>query len=184
MKKLYLFIIIAAVAVVSWLTISRTKQNENISSTVSTATPAASRAQLEKAPNFNLQDYGGKKVTLADFAGKPTVINSWASWCPFCRQEIPDFVSAQKEFGGKVTIIAVDRAESLAVAKGYTDKQGTTAGLIFLLDPEDSFYKSIGGFSMPETIFVDKNGNIVDHKRGPMDLTEIRQKIEKLAITP
>jgi thiol-disulfide isomerase/thioredoxin len=127
-----------------------------------------------------LNDYKGKTVKLSDFAGKPLVINSWASWCPFCRQEIPDFVTAQKEFGDKVVIVAVNRQESLEVAKGYTDKQGTTNNLIFLLDPSDSFYQSIGGFSMPETIFVDKNGNIAEHKRGPMDLNEIRQKIQQL----
>lgn len=134
----------------------------------------------DKAPDFSLKDYGGKTVGLADFAGKPLIINSWASWCPFCREELPAFVAAQKEFGDKATIIAIDRAESIGVAKGYTDRQGTTAGLIFLLDPSDSFYQSIGGFSMPETIFVDKNGVVVDHKRGPMDLSEIRERAQKI----
>lgn len=138
------------------------------------------QAELEKAPDFVLQDYSGKTVRLADFAGKPVVINSWAAWCPFCRQEIPDFVTAQKEFGDKVVIIAIDRAESSAVAKGYTNQQGTSNNLILLLDPSDSFYQSIGGFSMPETIFVDKNGNVTERKRGPMDINEIRKKIQKL----
>jgi len=138
------------------------------------------QVQLEKAHDFALQDYNDNTVKLADFAGKPLVINSWAAWCPFCRKELPDFVTAQEEFGDKVVIIAIDRSESLAVAKGFTDQQGTTGKLVFLLDPSDSFYQSIGGFSMPETIFVNKDGNIVDHKRGPMDLNEIRQKIEKI----
>lgn len=181
MKKTYLFIILAVTVVaIGWLAVSRTGQSPSTSSTGDTATPTRQEAQLEKAPNFSLQDYNGKTVNLSDFAGKPIVINSWASWCPFCRQEIPDFVTAQKEFGDKVVIIAIDRAESVGVAKGYTDQQGTTNNLIFLLDQPDSFYQSIGGFSMPETIFVDKNGNIVDHKRGPMDINEIRQKISKI----
>lgn len=180
MRKQYLFIIIIAVIVIGWLAISKTKQDKNISPASNTPTSTESQAQLEKASDFHLQDYNGKTVSLADFAGKPVVINSWASWCPFCRQEIPDFVTAQKEFGDKVVIIAIDRSESLAVAKAYTDQQGTTKSLLFLLDPDDSFYKSVGGFSMPETIFVDKNGNIVDHKRGPMDINEIRQKIGKI----
>ncbi len=131
-------------------------------------------------PDFALQDYGGKTARLADFAGKPLVINSWAAWCPFCRKELVDFAVAQKEFGNKVVIIAIDRAESRNTAKKYTDELSVTNGIVFLLDPSDSFYQSIGGFSMPETIFVDKNGNIVDHKRGPMTLEEIRQKITQL----
>ena len=79
-----------------------------------------------------------------------------------------------------MVIIAIDRAESLAVAKGYTDQLGITNDMVFLMDPSDSFYQSIGGFSMPETIFVDENGNVVEHKRGVMDLQEIRQKIQKI----
>ncbi|MBI2004627.1 TlpA family protein disulfide reductase [Patescibacteria group bacterium] len=130
--------------------------------------------------NLALKDYNGKTVTLADFSGKPLVINAWAAWCPFCRKELPDFVTAQKEFGDKVVIIAINRQESLAVAKGYTDMQGTSNDLIFLLDQGDSFYQAISGFSMPETIFVDRNGAIAEHKRGPMDINEIRQKIQKL----
>ncbi len=108
------------------------------------------------------------------------MINSWAAWCPFCREELKDFSTVQEELRDNVVIIAVDRAEPLAVAKQYTDELGVTGELVLLLDPNDSFYRSIGGFSMPETIFVDANGNIQFHKRGPMPLSEIRLRISKL----
>ena len=135
---------------------------------------------LVKAPDFSLQDYSGQTVSLADFVGTPLVINSWAAWCPFCKKELPDFAAAQKEFGEQVVIIAIDRAESLEVSKKYSDELGATDDLIFLLDPDDSFYQSIGGFSMPETIFVDRDGFIREHKRGPMELDEMREKINNL----
>jgi len=118
-------------------------------------------------------------VALADFAGKPLVINAWAAWCPFCVKELPDFVLLQKEFPG-VVVIAIDRAESLSTAKSYTDDLGITEDLVFLLDRKDSFYKSLGGFSMPETIFVDKDGVTQSHKRGIMDLDEMRRNVEKI----
>lgn len=176
MNKFLVVIGIIIVAAVGWFVLFRTGKNQAPSPT-SQATP---NVEEGKAPDFHLQDYNGKTISLADFAGKPIVINSWASWCPFCRQELPDFATVQKELGDKVIIIAIDRQESLATAKSYTDAQGTSNSLIFLLNPNDSFYKSIGGFSMPETIFVDKSGNIVDHKRGPMDVNEIRQRIKKI----
>lgn len=146
-------------------------------------TPAASQSQAgpnEQVPNLSFTDYNGRTVALADFRGKPLVVNAWASWCPFCRKELPDFAAAQKEFGDKVVIIAVDRAEPLGTAKKYSDGLGVTNNLVLLLDPNDSLYQAIGGFSMPETIFVDKNGNIREHKRGPIDLGEMRQKINAL----
>ena len=136
--------------------------------------------QLPKAPDFSLEDYNGNTVALADFKGQPLLVNSWAVWCPFCVKELEDFAKLQQEFGDEITIIAIDRAESLSLVKRYTDDLGVTDTLVFLLDPQDSFYRSIGGFSMPETIFVDQNGDIVFHKRGPMPLEEMRQRVEEV----
>lgn len=130
--------------------------------------------------DLSFTNYNGDTVSLSDFRGKPLVINSWATWCPFCREELIDFVSAQKEFGDKVVIIAIDRAETREAAKKYTDELGVTGDMVFLLDPSDNFYQSIGGFSMPETVFIDSEGNTVFHKRGPMDIQEMRERIQQL----
>jgi len=129
---------------------------------------------------LNLADYNGNTVSLEKFRGKPLVINSWAVWCPFCRKELVDFATLQQEFGNRVTAIAIDRQEPLAKAKGFTDELGITNDMLFLLDSSDSFYKSIGGFSMPETIFVNGAGEIVVHKRGPMELDEMREHTNKI----
>ncbi len=134
--------------------------------------------KLRLAPEFALRDYEGREVKLSDFRGKPLLVNVWASWCPFCRDELRDFAAIQKEFGDKIVIIAIDRAESLEVVKKYSDDLGVTDKLVFLLDPADSFYQSIGGFSMPETIFVNKEGLLISHKRGPMRQEEIRRRIQ------
>lgn len=142
--------------------------------------PSARESGLRSAPDFSFKDYDGNTVTLAQFRGTPLVVNSWAAWCPFCREELKDFAVVQKEFGDRLVIIAIDRAEPLATAKKYSDELGVTSDLIFLLDPSDSFYQSIGGFSMPETIFVDREGRIVFHKRGPMDASEIRERVTRL----
>jgi len=131
-------------------------------------------------PNLSFSDYNGTTIAFADFKGTPLVINSWAAWCPFCLKELPDFAAVQKEFGDQVVIIAIDRAESLKTSKRYTDDLGITDDLIFLLDPKDSFYRAIVGFSMPETIFVDSEGIIREHKRGVMNLEEIRERINRL----
>ena len=169
-KVLAIVIGILIVGGVGWFAISNRNAPEE----------STRQTQSEKAPDFALQDYDGKIVKLVDFTGKPLIINSWAAWCPFCRKELVDFAAAQKELGNDVAIIAIDRAESRETAKKYTDELGVTNDLIFLLDPSDSFYQSIGGFSMPETIFVDREGNIAERKRGPMEINEIRQKIQKL----
>ena len=169
MKILVIIIGILIVGGIGWLVISSRNTPDSLS-----------RAQSESVPDFALQDYEGKTVKLSDFKGKPMVINSWAVWCPFCRKELVDFAAAQKEFGDTVAIIAIDRTETRDIAKRYTDELGVTGDMVFLLDPSDSFYQSLGGFSMPETIFVDSKGAIVFHKRGPMDLSEINERVQQL----
>jgi len=170
-KKSVLIITVLAIIVGGFLLLRFTPQNHQ---------QMQGSLIADKVFALQLNDYNGKPISLADFKGRPLVINSWAAWCPFCRKELVDFAAAQKEFGDKVAIIAVDRAETRDVAKKYTDELGVTDGMTFLLDPSDDFYQSIGGFSMPETIFIDKSGAVSIHKRGPMDPEEMRQKIQQL----
>jgi len=168
MNKALPYIIIAFVIIVAgaWI-FSRPDQQPPF-------TAGNSDSKFGSVPDFTFEDYEGNSVSLTSFQGQPIIVNSWATWCPFCINELPDFVELQEELGDQVTIIAVDRSESLSQAKQYTDDLQITDDLVFVLDPSDSFYKSIGGFSMPETIFVDSDGTIQQHKRGFMRLDEMR----------
>ena len=44
----------------------------------------------QRLPNFNLETVDGEEVSLSDYRGKVVFVNFWASWCPFCVDEIPD----------------------------------------------------------------------------------------------
>lgn len=181
MKNTILIIIIGILVIGGFIIFLTGGESDVASTSVSeTEVNATAVESFDKAPDFSLKDYNGNLVSLSDFVGRPMIINSWAAWCPFCRKELVDFAIAQKEFGDSVVIIAIDRAESLNTAKKYSDELGVSDDFIFLLDPSDSFYKSIGGFSMPETIFVDAEGNIRHHKRGPMNVAEISQRAQQL----
>jgi thiol-disulfide isomerase/thioredoxin len=167
MNKKIISIAIAAIVVVAGIGLYLTEQNK---------TPPQNRDIFD----LSFEDYTGTVVSLSDFAGRPLVINAWAAWCPFCRKELPDFAAAQQEFGDAVVIIAINRAEPREVAKKYSDELEITGTIILLLDPLDVFYQTINGFSMPETVFINKDGIIKIHKRGFMDITEIREKINTI----
>ncbi|MEX2369145.1 MAG: TlpA disulfide reductase family protein [Candidatus Paceibacterota bacterium] len=144
-------------------------------------------AESDKGSDFDafadivLLDYEGNERTLAEFRGRPLVINSWATWCPFCRAELPDFARLQSEYeSDDVVVIAIDRRESRERAEEYTDGIDVSDRMLFLLDRNDDFYQIIGGFSMPETIFMNSAGEIVVHKRGPMELREMQEHVEKI----
>lgn len=130
-------------------------------------------------PELVFKDYEGAEVHIAAIKGHPILLNAWASWCPFCLRELADMATLQREFGDRIQVIAVNRGESLETAKKYTDQFDFFHDLFFVLDPSDSLYQGIGGFSMPETIFIDIKGFIRDHKRGPMDLVEMRRRVKQ-----
>ncbi|MAZ40707.1 hypothetical protein CL654_01130 [bacterium] len=141
---------------------------------------ALNNGGLFPLPDLTLEDHNGNTHSFSDFQGEVLIINSWATWCPFCVTELPDFAELQEEFGDDIQVIAVNRKESLEESKSYVEDRGIADGMLFLLDPEDSFYRSIGGFSMPETIYVNKEGEIVIHKRGFMPLSEMREKTQEV----
>lgn len=130
-------------------------------------------------PELTLKNYDGAEIKLADLKGKPLVINMWASWCPFCREELSHFTELQKELGDRVMIVAVNRGEQLETTQQFSSQSAEGPRMTFLLDPEDTLYPALGGFSMPETIFVDAEGNIAAHKRGPMTLEEMRRRAQE-----
>ncbi len=131
----------------------------------------------EGATQFTTVD--GAPADLSQFDGKVQVVNAWATWCPFCVQELPDLAELATEYADQdVAVIAINRKEDPARAKAFIDSLGGLPGITFIMDGDDNFYSSIGGFSMPETIFYDAEGNVVVHKRGFMALDEMRQHVE------
>lgn len=137
-------------------------------------------SDLDRLSKITLTDYDGNTKFLGDYSGKMLVVNSWAVWCPFCVKELPDFAALQKAFPDEIMVIAINRAESLEKVRRFTDELGISEDMVFLMDRKDDFYKTIGGFSMPETVFIDRDGAIVFHKRGPMTLEEMKNQVEKL----
>lgn len=159
---------------------------------VSFGTPDKSTSEAEdpnlqtntQAPEFSLQDYDGNTVSLDDIDKPITVINVWASWCPFCTDELPHFAKLQESFPEQVEVVAINRGENKQTAKSFTDQRNLSEKLTFLLDPSESYYQKIGGFAMPETLFVDANNNIFKHHRGPLSFAEMKEVITKQLTAP
>ena len=65
----------------------------------------ATSLRAAPAPAFNLQDLSGNPVKLSDYTGKVVILDFWATWCPPCRAEIPNFVELQKEYGKQGLVV-------------------------------------------------------------------------------
>lgn len=132
------------------------------------------------APDFELVDYNGRKISLGDFRGQPVFLNFWASWCPFCLDEMPLMADVQEEFGDKFVTIGVNRGENLETSRDFSDRVGVTGRFILLLDEKDKLFREYGGFAMPYSIFIDADGVIRDIKLGPLMRRELISKLNTI----
>lgn len=130
--------------------------------------------------SITLKDYAGNDVRLSDFKRKPLVVFMWASWCPYCAAEIGNLAQLKKTYGDQINTVAVNRAEPQQVAEPYTNALTQKEGILFLLDANDALFKSIQGYAMPETIFIDKGGTVTYHQRGPLKLEEAEGYLKTL----
>ena len=121
--------------------------------------------------NIVTKDIHGKEFSSKDFANYDlTMVNVFATWCTACIQEIPDLVEVQKEMQAKgVNIIGIvtdtvdDTGENQeAIEKAKLIQEKTKANYSFLMPDKTNFNGRLNGIqALPETFFVDKNGQIV-----------------------
>lgn len=111
------------------------------------------------APDMEFVDATGAKHRIADFKGKPVMVNLWATWCAPCKIEMPTLAALQKRYEGKVEVLAVsiDKPEQAAEAKAFIAKN---APLAFYQEPTlaipFAFTPPVTGF--PTTIFYGSDG--------------------------
>lgn len=150
---------------------------------VSVVREKAGPSLVGKDAGVTLTDYSGKKVRFDSFVSilgtKPTVVFFWATWCPYCTAEFKS-LSVLKQLYPQAQIVAVNRGESSAEAKQYTDALALPGDIVYLLDANDALFKKFDGYAVPETIFINNHGEEVLHKHGPMTEEEIQAAMQQL----
>lgn len=130
-----------------------------------------------KAPAFSLPDTSGNPVSLSDMQGKVTVVNFWASWSPYSKDELSSLIRLKKEFGDDVSIVALNRDSNPNEGKAYLASLQLNQELIYVYDRNDDYFKKVQGFAVPETLFLIGNEDIYFQKHGPMTYDEMKEQI-------
>lgn len=139
-------------------------------------------AATTPAPDFTMTDADGATLTLADFKGKPVLLNFWASWCGPCQSEMPDIQTAWKEHGTDVEFVIVNmtgmNGETEQSAKAFLADAGYTFPCYF--DANNSAATAFGVSSIPQTYLINAEGNIIGAYMGAMDASVLAQGIDML----
>jgi len=139
--------------------------------------------QRVTAPDFTVQDLDGNDVKLSDLLGKPVVLNFWASWCPPCKREMPDFNAVFGELGGDVhfmMVCMVDGArETKETGAAFIAENGYAFPIYFDIRQEAAILYGVR--SIPTTMFIDSGGYIITKAEGSIDEDTLRLGISYIA---
>ncbi len=121
-------------------------------------------------PEFNLPDINGKIRDVSEWDGDVVVINFWATWCPPCREEIPEFIKLQEKYadhGLQFIGIALQQAEDV---REFASMMGMNYPILVgeeeVIQVSSEYGNSIG--ALPYTAIVDRQSRIAFLKRGPL----------------
>ncbi len=137
----------------------------------------SSRPAPPAAKNFTLAELGrpGHVVSLAGFAGRPLIVNFFASWCPPCRRETPLLARFYSGSKGSVVVIGVDandeagrRAVPPPVRRYLSDRLRPAPGVVTT---------SYGVYGLPQTFFLNSKHRIVKHVFGALTLSQLHSGV-------
>lgn len=191
MKKSLFAILLAAFLIgISILTInsfnssnSNTEPSVNNTSNKSNASTQTADANSNiiktKAIDFKLKDLNGQEVSLSDLKGKKVFLNFWATWCPPCKEEMPEIENLyQGTKDSDLVIVAVEIGEPLNTVKPFIETNKYNFKI--LLDLDQSVATKYNITSIPTSYFIDTEGYIISKHVGSMNIDQMKTYIKTL----
>ena len=150
--------------------------------TLATQSTEAVETQKQAAPDFTVYDLEGNAHKLSDFRGKPVILNFWATWCGYCKMEMPDFEEKYQQYGEDVHFLMVNvtdsAQETMETASAYVQEQGFTFPVYYDTSLEATTAYQANG--LPVTYFIDAEGNFVAWQQGMLSADTLQRGIDIL----
>lgn len=134
------------------------------------------------APNFTVYTEDGTAVKLSELYGKPIILNFWASWCPPCKSEMPDFESMYQKYGEDIHFVMINltdgQRETVESGAAYVEAQGFTFPVYFDSDLDAANNYQV--YSVPMTYFLDVEGYAIARASGAIDAATLERGISMI----
>jgi peroxiredoxin len=131
-------------------------------------------------PDFILPQLDGSLLKLSDYLGKVIILDFWATWCPPCRAEIPDFINLYNEYREKgLLIIGISLDSSgIETVKKFVNKMGINYPIVM---GNNKVINDFGGITgIPTTFIIDRKGNQIQKFVGYRSKEVFESEIKKL----
>ncbi len=158
-------------------------QSEKESEGTDTSEENGTNEEKPLVPDFTLKSSEGEEVSLSDYAGKVVVLNFWASWCPPCKKEMPDFQKLYDELAeSEDTVLLMlnqtdGKRETEKKADNYIEEEGLTFPILY--DTGEVGGSIFGINSIPTTVVIDREGRLSDYVLGRTEYQKVAQMIEE-----
>lgn len=134
-------------------------------------------ASIPSTPLTTLQHDEVTLPAVLSEAGRPMVVNLWASWCPPCRREMPVFEQAQQE-RDDVTFVFVNQGEDLSTVNAFLQQESLTLDNVYL-DQNNALGHDVGAMAMPTTLYYNADGTLVDTHFGELSRATLDRSLER-----
>ena len=145
---------------------------------------AAALCEADAKPavlDLKLRDMNGVEVNLADFKGKPMLINFWATWCPPCLEEIPYFVELTEKYKKDgLVVLGISTDDTPDQLKPFAGNLKMNYPVLVGLDQPDVERAFGAMWAIPVTVFVKKDGNVCKEHKGTQTKEFFEQHIKAL----
>lgn len=134
-------------------------------------------------PSFAAIALDGTTFSSDQLAGRPAIVNVWASWCNPCVDEHPVLLDTAAHHASEVTMVGIVYQDTPDGARGFLARYGD-GGWPNLLDTSGQIAIDLGVTGPPETFFVDAKGIVRAHHVGPLTAAEMSAQLTALGLAP
>ena len=148
------------------------------------STVVSADEQPSAAPLFaaTLNDLDDKPVALERYKGRPLVVNFWARWCGPCRAEIPELIKFRHAHKGKVEVLGIGIEDKAEPAKEFAKAYEMDYPVFVAKDKGIPLMQALANTKggLPFTLFIDRNGQVIQKKLGIIKKADLDAVTEKL----
>ena len=169
--------LIGLIALVAGMVRYTQRELTGATATTGSVTFLKERAEI---PPFTAVDIDGRPIATAALRGKVVIVNFWATWCPPCREEIPDLVALQTKYKDQLQIIGISQdSGSVADVRQFAKAHGINYPTILSTPEIEKLFPGV--YALPTTFVLDREGRLAQRHIGLLNASRTEAETRSLA---